>query len=284
MKRSTTILASVISLALSSTSYAASSGKILILLSGSTKLPLTQGQPMTTGYYLNEFGVPADALLKAGYTLQIATPDGKVPQADPHSADTKYFGNSTQEMQRIQTMIAHLPGVETRYSIADALKSDLSQYDGIFIPGGHAPLIDLANNPQVGQLLTWFHQHHKATAALCHGPITLLSAQTDPKAYEAGMIAHKSIPAEKWIYKGYQMTIFSTPEEQAFEGSLKGAKLRYYPADAMSQAGGKMNFGGMWQSHVVVDRELVTGQNPSSANELATQLIHLLQTQSKQGA
>lgn len=256
--------------------HAESKGKVLVLLSDKTELQLSDGSVFKTGYYLNEFGIPADELLKAGYELQIVTPDGNKPAPDAHSVAAKYFGNSDVEMKRIQDLIATQPGINGHYSVDDALKSDLNQYKGIFIPGGHAPLINLANNPKVGKLLTWFHEHKKPTAALCHGPITLLAAQKDPQKFESDLVNEKKSTAKNWIYQGYRMTIFSTPEEQAFEGSLKGAKLRYYPATAMENAGAKTEFAPMWHSEVVIDRELVTGQNPFSDKELASQFITLL--------
>ena len=38
---------------------AASKGKVLVLLSSETQLELADGSQYPTGYYLNEFGVPA---------------------------------------------------------------------------------------------------------------------------------------------------------------------------------------------------------------------------------
>ena len=75
------------------------------------------------------------------------------------------------------------------------------------------------------------------------------------------------------------MTIFSDPEEAVFEQSLQGERLLYYPADAMNKAGGEMAFAGEWQSNVVVDRELITGQNPFSDKALAEALIKMLDKQ-----
>jgi putative intracellular protease/amidase len=281
MKLSTLSMVVMLGLGVIPSANAESKGKILILVSGKTAMTLTDGSTMKTGYYLNEFGVPADALIKAGYELQVVTPKGNAPSVDPHSVTTKYFGNSEAELKRIQTMIASLPGIHGAYSVNDALHGNLDQYAGLFIPGGHAPLIDLANDPDVGKLLTYFHAHHKPTAALCHGPITLLSAQAAPQQYESELIHGQKPSAKNWAYKGYRMTIFSTPEEQGFEGSLNGAKLRYYPAYAMESAGAKTEFAPMWHSHVVVDRELVTGQNPFSDKELASAYIALLDKQPK---
>ena len=82
------------------------------------------------------------------------------------------------------------------------------------------PLIDLAKDPEVGTLLRHFHDNHKPTAAICHGPIALLAAQADPAGFEQSVIAGKADGAREWIYDGYRMTIFSDKEEAVFEGSL----------------------------------------------------------------
>ena len=150
----------------------------------------------------------------------------------------------------------------------------------VFIPGGHAPLIDLANNPQVGEILSHFHSEGKPTAAICHGPIALLSGQSNPQAFELALKSGEQASSESWIYDGYKMTIFSTPEEAYFESTLNDATLLYYPADAMAQAGGKMEFKEMWAPNVVVDRELITGQNPFSDELLAEKLLQQLNSQS----
>lgn len=252
-------------------------GKILVLLSSENTLALKDGKTYSTGYYLNEFGVPTDRFLKAGYAIVLVTPKGNAPSVDKSSIDPAYFGGSADEMKRIQGVVAGLPGIRHPLALDKVLAGNLDQYAGIFIPGGHAPLIDLANNRQVGKLLAYFHTAKKPTAAICHGPITLLSAQDDPVAFEAGMVAGKPIDARHWIYQGYRMTIFSTPEEEFFESTLKGAKVRYYPAAAMRQAGGNTDFAGQWKSHVVVDRELITGQNPFSDKELAQTMLDSLQ-------
>ncbi|WP_342320940.1 type 1 glutamine amidotransferase domain-containing protein [Kosakonia sp. BYX6] len=251
-------------------------GNVLVLLSSATTLPLKDGKSYASGFYLNEFGVPTDALLKAGYAVTIVTPKGNQPLPDEHSVDPMYFNNNSAEMQRIKTVSETLTAADKVKSIKQVLQEGTQRYAGIFIPGGHAPLIDLPGNAEVGKLLRHFHQDGKPTAAICHGPIALLAAQDQPQAFESNVIAGKSASAKNWIYAGYKMTIFSDAEEQAFEESLKGDKLRYYPAKAMAQAGGKMAFVPAWQPNVVSDRELITGQNPFSDHALAKALIAAL--------
>ncbi|XQE68185.1 type 1 glutamine amidotransferase domain-containing protein [Pseudomonas sp. P3C3] len=270
-------LAVLASLAATAAVAAEPKGQVLVLLSSENRLALKDGQHYATGYYLNEFGVPADRLLKAGYELVLVTPRGNAPSVDQKSVDPQYFGGDAAEMQRIQQVVAGLPGIDDSLSLDEVLAGDLEQYEGLFIPGGHAPLIDLANNPQVGTLLRHFHQAGKPTAAICHGPIALLAAQADPQGYEAALVRGERPAAADWTYQGYRMTIFSDPEEAVFESSLDGARIRYYPAPAMAAAGGDMQYAKAWQPHVVVDRELITGQNPFSDKALAEALINQLE-------
>ncbi|QXH58606.1 type 1 glutamine amidotransferase domain-containing protein [Pseudomonas maumuensis] len=257
---------------------AATKGEVLVLLSSENQLQLKDGKPYPTGYYLNEFGVPADQLLKAGYKLVLMTPKGNAPSVDERSIDPMYFGGDAREMQRIRQVVDSLPDIDDTLSVKEVLAGDMGRYAGIFIPGGHAPLIDLANNPDVGALLRHFHQAGKPTAAICHGPITLLSAQQDPVAYRAALARGETPAASDWTYRGYRMTIFSDPEEQVFEGSLKEQRLQFYPAKAMARAGGDMSYAQAWQPHVVVDRELITGQNPFSDKALAKALLEQLES------
>lgn len=276
MTKTTRLAMAVAGALLSASATAAPKGEVLVLLSSENRLPLNDGKQYATGYYLNEFGVPADHLLKAGYKLVLVTPKGNAPSVDERSVDPQYFAGDATEMKRIQKLVASLPGIDDTLSLKEVLAGDLDHYAGLLIPGGHAPLIDLANNPEVGALLRHFHQAGKPTAAICHGPISLLSAQADPAAYQAALARGEMPAAKDWIYQGYRMTIFADAEEQVFESSLNGDRILFYPARAMEGAGGNMSYAQAWSPNVVVDRELITGQNPFSDHELGKALVSKL--------
>ena len=256
-----------------------SKGQILVLLSSESQMQLQDGKTLSTGYYLNEFGVPADAFITAGYELVLATPKGNAPAVDEKSVTVQYFGGSESEMQRISKVVAAIPGIDDTLSLKEVIANGLAQYEAVFIPGGHAPLIDLANNPEVGTILKHFNAEAKPTAAICHGPIALLSAQQNPQAFQQALVQQSPATATNWIYAGYKMTIFSDAEETVFEGSLNGDKLQYYPGKAMQQAGGAMQYSAAWTPNVVVDRELITGQNPFSDKALADAVLAQLEQQ-----
>ena len=63
MKNTLKVLLASLLLATSAAASAAPKGEVLVLLSSETALTLKEGKTLTSGYYLNELGVPAAALL-----------------------------------------------------------------------------------------------------------------------------------------------------------------------------------------------------------------------------
>ncbi|MNV75392.1 hypothetical protein D3C71_1686740 [compost metagenome] len=53
--------------------------------------------------------------------------------------------------------------------------------------------------------------------------------------------------------------------------------MKFYPQDALTQAGGQFSQAdAAFSAHVVTDRELITGQNPASAPAVAQELLSRL--------
>ncbi|VVN95677.1 hypothetical protein PS914_03405 [Pseudomonas fluorescens] len=80
-----------------------------------------------------------------------------------------------------------------------------------------------------------------------------------------------------WTYAGYTFTVISNQEEELAKGLLNGGAMKFYPQTALEQAGGIYSSNtSPWTSHVVVDRELVTGQNPASALDVGKAILERL--------
>jgi putative intracellular protease/amidase len=258
-------------------------GKILIVLSSETSLPLKDGKTFETGYYLNELIVPAEKFAAAGYELVFTNPKGNTPAVDQASVTADYFGGSTDELQAARRFQATLTGLTHPLTLKKVSTSDLAQYKAIFVPGGPAPLIDLMASPELGVVLNYFHQHHKTTVLLCHGPIALLAATRDPAATQAALREGREGEAGKlasaWPYKGYQMTIFSNEEEDIAAKNVFRAEPLFFPQQALQIAGGHVSTVTAWHPNVVKDRELITGQNPGSDTALMDIVLPILSTQ-----
>src|ERR1700681_1669723 len=261
-------------------------GKILVLVSSGHGLPLQDGKVYSgAGYYLNELTVPVRALMKNGYEITFANPKGNTPQMDVNSATAMFFGGDEAKLQDYLSFRDGLTGLKNSTRISDVIASGLDQYDAVFVPGGHGPMIDLLDDPDAGTVMRHFHQTSKPTAVLCYGPTSLLSALPNSTevvaALSAGDAAGAHAKAKGWIYAGYKMTIFSTAEEQQREPLEIGGKVLFYPDFALSTAGGDVSVLAPWSSYVIQDRELISGQNPFSDQALLTLLLPALDGKKK---
>jgi putative intracellular protease/amidase len=96
------------------------------------------------------------------------------------------------------------------------------------------------------------------------------------------MLAFKFFGTHSWLYAGYRVTIFSTGEEQALEGpNGLGGNVQFYPVNALAETGARGESIANWHSNVVVDRELITGQQPMSAPEFGDEMTDFRQAYSE---
>ncbi|KRA50549.1 type 1 glutamine amidotransferase domain-containing protein [Pseudoxanthomonas sp. Root630] len=273
-------LATALLLALGSTQ--AHAAHVLVVLSDADHLDLRDGQVYPTGFYLNELMQPVKALRDAGHEITFATPLGRAPTADRSSLDKAYFGNDAAALKAHQDLLAQLKLTSSAQSpvlsLARVEQIGYAAFDAVYVPGGHAPMQDLLASPALGRLLSDFHAHGKPTALVCHGPIALLSTLPDNPAFLRQMERdHHAAPAPQWIYAGYRVTVISNDEEEQAKGLLNGGTMKFYPQTALQAAGVQYRSNTQpWQSNVVVDRELITGQNPASAVDVAKVLLERL--------
>jgi putative intracellular protease/amidase len=164
---------------------------------------------------------------------------------------------AAERMRRLDA----IEGFRRPVSLRDLSDEELSGFDAVFVPGGHGPMVDLADNPDVGRLLASLHARGAIIASLCHGPAFLLSA---PERADG-----------QWLFDGFRMTCFTDEEEDQTEPGLLG--LPWYVDTAIKNAGAVFDDGpSAWNSHLVMDRNLITGQNPGSTEATADAVIKAL--------
>ena len=258
---------------------AAAKGRILLVASSQRTMTLKDGSQMDVGFYLNELAVPAQYLAQQGYEIVMATPSGERPVMDAGSNQAKFFGGNEAARAQAQAFTEKLPVI----SLAKA-DEELGSFDALFIPGGHAPMTDLMQNAELGTALRYFHEQKKTTAAICHGPVALLAALPQAAQLRQTIAAEDvngaQTAAKDWIYAGYQMTMLSDLEE--WPGELhKGTQMPFHIEQALQMAGGTIVNDGMYKSHVIHDRELITSENPQSDLALAKEIDQALQKKQK---
>lgn len=257
-------------------------GKILVIGSNATRIEIQGGGWAATGQYLNETVVPAMAVRDAGYEVVLATPDGTKPHIDPASDSAAHFDGDESAYARARAYWNDDPAMNAVRSLRAVIEDRLDQYAGVFVPGGHAPIVDLMQDAELGTILRHFHERAKPTALLCHGPISITAAMPHAREFRAALIAGAPEKAAEWAkgwpYAGYAMTVFSESEEKIAEEHVLQAKLHFDMPFALRTAGGTVSTTAAdFQPNVVVDRELITGQNPRSDHPIAAAFIAALE-------
>jgi putative intracellular protease/amidase len=229
----------------------------------------TRSWNQTVGFYLDEWYYPTSALIRGGWNVTVANPLGNQPPLDPNSNSSSYFLDE-QDYQDALALLAQQTATKEEGTLGHPrllstfTPADLADIDVVFIPGGHPPMVDLYKDADLGNILSYFHSNKKPTAAICHGPVALLSAQ---------------LVTDVWPYRSYNMTVFPTAAELMME-SLWGGDLPFIPEAVLSAFGGIIdNWEGpqtCWEPHVVIHNELLTGMNPASAPSLAANLTNYL--------
>ncbi|WP_233244602.1 type 1 glutamine amidotransferase domain-containing protein, partial [Caulobacter sp. HMWF009] len=131
-------------------------------------------------------------------------------------------------------------------------------FDGVFYPGGHGPLWDLATDPHSIALIEAFVAAGKPVAAVCHAP---------------GVLRDVRRPDGQPLVAGKAVTGFTNSEEEAV-GLTK--VVPFLVEDMLQAKGGIYAKGPDWGPFVQTDGQLVTGQNPASSRPAAEALLGLL--------
>ncbi|KAM6495931.1 class I glutamine amidotransferase-like protein [Amanita muscaria] len=222
---------------------------VLFVLSSCNKT-LT-GRP--TGWYLPE----------AAHPYYVLAPHSKIDFAAPNGPHPPVDEESVQMFQEDETSVKFLKDETVKEKLAKAKKLsevDAKDYDAIFYAGGHAPVIDLPEDPVNIKLASQFYQSGKIVSAVCHGPAALVKVVDS---------------SGKSIFSGKRATAFSNVEEEQ-AGKVKD--VPFLVEDEIKKLGGIYEKAEPLKPKVVVDGKLLTGQNPAlAAGLLGQEILRALQ-------
>jgi putative intracellular protease/amidase len=222
--------------------------KILMVMTSHDQLGNTGRK---TGFWLEEFAAPYYMFLDAGVTVTVASPKGGEPPLDPKS-DTPE--GQTELTARFKKDLAAQAVLASTVKLVDV---SAENYDAVFYPGCHGPMWDLTEDANSIALIEAFYNAGKPVAAICHAPAVLHRVKIDGQP----------------IVKGKRVTGFTNTEEEAVHLTKI---VPFLVEDELKRLGGLYEKVGDWQSFVIVDGRLVTGQNPASSKAAAQELLKLL--------
>ncbi len=223
--------------------------KILMVLTSHDKLGNTGEK---TGFWLEEFAAPFYVFKDADAKITLASPLGGQPPLDPKS---DALDSQTEATRRFKADPAAQAELASTHKLADI---SAEEFDAVFYPGGHGPLWDLTEDASSIALIEAMLAAGKPVAAVCHAP---------------GVLRHPKTADGTPVVQGKTVTGFTNSEEEAV-GLTK--IVPFLVEDMLKQNGGKYSKQADWQSHIVTDGLLITGQNPASSEPAAKALLTLL--------
>lgn len=133
-----------------------------------------------------------------------------------------------------------------------------TDFSALFYSGGLGPVYDLSEDSVSIAMIESATRDAKPIAAICHGPAVLRRARD---------------ASGSPLVEGRRVTGFSNSEESI----VNGLELTpFLIENELRRLGGIFSKAGDWLPYVVVDGNLITGQNPASSAAAAVQVLDAL--------
>jgi putative intracellular protease/amidase len=253
------------------------------------------------GYWGEELVGPLQALDKAGYRSDFATPKGGKPLALPPSMDPTYIDPplgktvTTPEIAKkvkdleasdrlnkpinLSTWLPMRPYLSSPtylndlFVYNDALveaSSKVDGYDALVIVGGSGPILDVANNKRVQDLIRMFIKKDKTVLGICYGVAAL--AFTRDEITDKSILFGKRVTGHPVVHDyndghGYLRI------DDAFPGAPY--QLEYILKDAVGPDGQFIGNVGKRYS-VIVDYPVITARTTGDSTLAGEKLIEVI--------
>jgi putative intracellular protease/amidase len=206
-----------------------------------------------TGLWLSELTHFLDVVERAGFAVDIASPQGGKIPLDEKSAESL---TSDPINARYMADPAFVQRLESSLKCADV---DASQYVAIFLSGGHGTMFDFRQSADLQRVITALYGAGRQLTGVCHGVSGFIDS-VDAKG--------------ALIVKGRRVTGFSNAEDL-----IAGVKslMPFLLEDDLKESGADYHKNLIpFTSRVETDGLLITGQNPQSAKDVGEKLVATL--------
>ena len=227
--------------------------KILIIV---TNINAYASSRRETGLWLSELTHLYHAAQAEGYEITIASPDGGHVPVDPESLKPLTLDKISKGYWQDTSFKALL---ENSKRLADVSKEE---FDLVYLAGGHGTMYDFPKDTTMQGIISNQYEKGKMVAAICHGVGGLLNVKLSDGRY---LIKDKTITGFNW----FEESLANRKKEVPFnlEAGLKERGADYKKAIIPMT------------SKVLVDGNLITGQNPFSSKEMAKVVMRELKKQ-----
>lgn len=230
---------------------AAAKKKILVVV---TNVDEYQKVGMRTGLWLGELTHFWDVAEQNGFSMDIASPSGGKVPIDPESLSHEVLAELGTAKRYEDRKFMDL--LEDTKKITEV---NLEEYDAIYLTGGHGVMFDFPQSRQLEDLMARFYETGRVVSTVCHGATGLLKV---------------TLSNGEALVKGKRVTGFSWPEEEL---ANRAQAVPYNLQEELKKLGADYSTAAKpFETYVVEEGRLITGQNPGSAKAVAEAVVRQL--------
>jgi putative intracellular protease/amidase len=232
--------------------------RVLFIVANPAVSPIT-GWPI--GFWASELTHPWLEFVKAGYDIDLASPQGGKTIVDGYSDPRDPSGYSKYDIISMGVLSTPFMAamLETTKRVADV---KLDDFDAVFVCGGQSPMVTFINDTALHAFVARAYEAGKVVALVCHGTCVLLKVRTSD-----GQL----------LVEGKTWTGFANSEEQYAEKAV-GSKIQpfWIETEAKKISGTNFITHNALEEFAVRDGRLITGQQQHSGAAAARLLIEAL--------
>jgi len=222
--------------------------KYILFIITSTNITGTGKHP--AGYEFSEVADPYLEFTNKGYAVDFASILGGTPP---------FVGyDSTQKTSKEFKESNSFKRLNFSHKLSDV---NVKAYDAIFFPGGLGLMTDMVDNPLVKKIIKETYENEKIIGAVCHGPSALLNVILSDGTN---------------LLEGKKINSFTKAEED-IDKHLLGDVIPFMLDEELIKQGADFSNTTPFDSFVVADGNIITGQNPASASGVAIEMMKLLE-------
>ena len=205
------------------------------------------------GLWLSELTHAWQVFEEHGFEQTIVSPAGGPSPLEPRSLKFPNYDKTAKAWRADPARMALLKNT----SRPDQINS--ADFDAIYFTGGHAVMYDFPGSEGLQRITREIFERGGIVSSVCHGYCGLLNTRLSDGSY---LIAGRNMTGFTWQEEGLALVRKVVPYNAEEEVKKRGAHYRK----------AKLPF----VSYTVVDKNLVTGQNPGSAKETAKMVVAAL--------
>lgn len=224
--------------------------KILIV---ATSTSMYESGSLKTGLWLSELTHIYHLAKEQDYDITIASTKGGSTPIDPESLKPMLLDEVTKGYWADSSFRDLLQHTRSLSEVAG------QRFDCVYLAGGHGTMYDFPDDTVLQNIIKEHYENNKIVAAVCHGVGGLLNVKLSNGEY---LIKDKTVTGFDW----FEESLARRKKEVPFnlEAALKKRTSNYKKALIPMT------------SKVVVDGNLITGQNPFSSKEIAKVIMRQL--------